>query len=319
MNNIRVKSIILAVVMFLNFIEAYASEAKGYKIVLASFPTFDEAKAKLNDLSQNIGDAEKALQKRYGFEIAARPSGKAYMLAIEPFQTEKDAQEVLKTFKHFYPDSYINGYFGPTKGAVFLNDESLQPDVNQTLEDNTSTVAKPIPSVQSQELVTPIVQVKEEPSHKVWILISVLGIAVLGLLGWFLKGNRKHESLKAFKERYEETISDEDNEDRVEVIESEAYSEVEESEISKEVGQKQFEPESDIFFKLKKNTFFMSLMGELKSAADNKDYARCSDLLAELMRYQKNFKKSVKMDILQQLVDKREFERLATFINNEME
>ena len=63
----------------------------------------------------------------------------------------------------------------------------------------------------------------------------------------------------------------------------------------------------------------MTLLGELKGAAEIKDHLRCIDLMSELMRYQKNFKKSAKMDALMNLVEAKEFERLAMFINNEME
>lgn len=321
MKTARWGAILFALFVFLGFWEAYGAEAKGYKIVLASFATFDEAKAKLNDLSQRIGDGEKGLQEQYGFEIAARPSGKAYMLAIEPLQTEQDAQKVLKSFKQFYPDSYINGYFGPTEGAVFLSKESVKEEANQTADGNTSNTAEPMKVVQAPKPadVSMAEPTQEEPRRTVWMLIGVLGIAALGLIGWLLKSKNTQESPKAFKEKYEETIIDEENEDRVEVIESEAYGTVGEPEIPKEVVPKQFEPESDIFFKLKKNSFFMTLLGELKSAADNKEHPRCADLMAELMRYQKNFKKSTMMDTIQKLVETKQYEQLSALINNEME
>lgn len=321
----RFRAIVAALFLLVALLDVYGAEAKGYKIVLASFATFDEAKAKLNDLAKQIGDNEKKLQNQYGFEIVARPSGKAFMLAIEPLEREEDAKTVLQGFKQFCPDGYINGYFGPTEGAVFLPKEEskpLQPTVeaNQTHEENvTASSAANITESSKVELSLETPVIDKDSSQTLWMVIGVLGIIALGLIGWLLKGKKSPHSEREFKEQYEEAVNEEVSEDRVEVIESEAYSIVEEAEVHNDVIPKQFVPESDIFEKLKKNSFFMTLLGELKGAAETKDHPRCIDLMSELMRYQKNFKKSAKMDALMNLVEAKEFERLATFINNEME
>ncbi len=328
MKTILLRAISGALFLFLGLLEIHAAEAKGYKIVLASFGTFDEAKGKLNDLSKRLGEDEKNLRNEYGFEIVARPSGKAFMVAIEPLKSEEDAKAVLNSFKKFYPDGYINGYFGPTEGAVFLPKEESKPAVppsqsmgetNQTHEENITVPSAPSVTSPSKVEPTPVDKTTpEEPRQTLWIVIGILGIAALGLTGWLLRGKKGDEPQRPFKEQYEEMSNEEENEDRVEVIESEAYAIVEENKVHHEDEVKQFIPESDIFDKLKKNSFFITLLGELKGAAELKDHPRCSDLMDELMRYQKNFKKSVKMDALRQMANAREFERLATFINNEM-
>lgn len=319
MNMGQFRAIITAFFLFFGFLEMYGADAKGYKIVLASFGTFEEAKGKLNDLSKQIEDDEKKLQHQYGFEIVARPSGKAFMLAIEPIEREEDAKVVLKGFKRLYPDGYINGYFGPTEGTVFLKVESLKEEANQTLEANTSNVPEVMNVVQSPEPAdVSIAPIKEDPHRMVWVVIGVFGIVALGLIGWFLQRKKTDKPQKGFKEKYEEALAEE-SEDRVEVIESEAFNVCEEIEDKTEAELKQLIPERDIFDKLKKNSFFITLLGELKSAAETKDHVRCLDVMAELMRYQKNFKKSSKMSMFQRLIETKEFESLAIRINNEIE
>lgn len=323
MTTIQFRAILAAFFLFLGLLEVYGGEAKGYKIVLASFMTFDEAKERLNDLSKRIGDDEKALQTQYRFEIVARPSGKAFILAIEPLEHKEDAKTVLQGFKKLYPDGYINGYFGPTEGAVLLPKEESKPfqsvvEANQTDEENVT--APSVANITKSPKVDPKVErpvIDKNQSQISWVVIGVLGIIALGLIGWLLKGKKSPQ--RELKEQYEEAINEEASEDRVEAIESEAYGIVEEAEAHNDVIPKQFLPESDIFEKLKKNSFFVTLLGELKGAAEIKDHLRCIDLMNELMRYQKNFKKSAKMEALMNLVKTKEFERLATFINNEME
>ncbi len=321
-----IKFLLLSWMILFAAVQIYAAEAKGYKIVLASFGTFDEAKSALDKLGSKIGDSEATLQKKYHFEIAARSSGKAFMLAIEPIETEDGAQTVLKQFQKYYPDAYVNGYFGPTKGAIFFKspennspvEELNASEVNTTAEveknvsENISTPVKPEVEVATADDVS---LSEEENTNAGWIIAFILITAVVGMV-W--KNRRSSEPVKAFKEKYEEAVEESESEDRVEMIESEAFSIVEEDDTPKSEQPKVFEPERDIFYKLKNNMFFVTLIEELKVAADNKDDQRCHDLVDEVLRYQKNFRKSEMIVTMKNLVETKGYDQLSSLITREM-
>lgn len=321
-----IKFLLLSWMILFAAVQIYAAEAKGYKIVLASFGTFDEAKTALDKLGSKIGDSEATLQKKYHFEIAARSSGKAFMLAIEPIETEDGALTVLKQFQKYYPDAYVNGYFGPTKGAIFFKSpENKSPaeelnasEVNTTAEveknvsENTSTPVKPEVEAATEEVSSS----EESNSNAGWIIAFVLITAVIGMVLW--KNRRSSEPVKAFKEKYEEAVEESESEDRVEMIESEAFSIVDDDDTAKSEQPKVFEPERDIFYKLKNNMFFVTLIEELKVAADSKDDQRCHDLVDEVLRYQKNFRNSEMIATMKNLVETKGYDQLSSLITREM-
>lgn len=320
-----IKFLLLSWMILFAAVQIYAAEAKGYKIVLASFGTFDEAKTALDKLGSKIGDSEATLQKKYQFEIAARSSGKAFMLAIEPIETENGALSVLKQFQKYYPDAYVNGYFGPTKGAIFFKSpENKSPveelnasEVNTTAEveknvsENISAPVNPEVEAATEEVSSS----EESNSNTGWIIAFVLLTAVVGMI-W--KNRRSKEPVKAFKEKYEEAVEESESEDCVEMIESEAFSVVEDDDVSKSEQPKVFEPDRDIFYKLKNNMFFVTLIGELKIAADSKDDQRCHDLVDEVLRYQKNFRRSEMIATMKTLVTSKEYDQLSSLISREM-
>lgn len=326
MNQIRFMAVVIVVLM-LQF-PVYAAEAKGYKIVLASFGTFDEAKEKLDRLGQKLGAQDEALQKKYGYQIAARPSGKAFMLAVEPIESKEDSEKILKQFHLYYPDAYVNGYYGPTEGAVFLKaKENVQSEEQNTSEANQSVpelqpAAEENLPVQSQALSAPSQEVSQSPSEStIFSKIGNLGIVLLALmmamLFWFWKRKIKIEVQESPKERYEESRQEETSEDLVYVIESEAVKD--EPDIQEKIPAKLFEPQSDIFDKLKKNMFFMTLLGELKTAAEVKDEQQCKSLMDEVMKYQKNFRASEKIARIQSYIETKRYDELSTYINKEMD
>ncbi len=325
--------IVLSWMILFSTMQTFAAEAKGYKIVLASFATFDEAKGALEKLGSNVGENELALQKEYHFEIAARSSGKAFMLAIEPLETHQGAESVLKQFKKYYPDAYINGYFGPTKGALFfkplvpnnaaeevnITESNMTVEATKNIEENSSTPAGPrVETVTAEATVTEETSVSEEEnSNLVWIIIALL---LFGAIVWGIwKKTKSKESVQEFKEKYEESIQEEEREDRLEVIESEAFVTIKEDDTPPKSEPKHFEPEPDIFYKLKKNMFFITLMGELKTAADNKDDQRCHDLMDEVLRYQKNFRKSDIIETMEKFIETKAYDQLSAFINREID
>ena len=322
--------IVLSCMILFSAMQTFAAEAKGYKIVLASFATFDEAKSALEKLGSKIGDSEVTLQKKYHFEIAARSSGKAFMLAVEPIETQEGAKSVQKQFQKYYPDAYINGYFGPTQGALFFKPpESNSPDeeVNaseanttaeavKSVEENSSTPATPIVETTTAEATVVNEPSKpEERNDSVWMIALVL-IIIVGWGMWKIRISK--EPAKEFKEKYEEAVTESESEDRVEMIESEAFSVVEEDDTPKSEQPKVFEPERDIFYKLKNNMFFMTLIEELKVAADSKDDQRCHDLVDEVLRYQKNFRNSEMIATMKNLVETKGYDQLSSLITREM-
>ncbi|AFV96666.1 MULTISPECIES: hypothetical protein [unclassified Sulfuricurvum] len=322
--------ILLSWMILFATIQTYAAEAKGYKIVLASYPTFEEAKAALDKLGSQIGTSELALQKEYRFDIAARASGKAFMLAVEPIETEKGAEFVLKQFKKYYPDAYVNGYFGPTKGAVFfkqpqpesLIEEANATDANMTtaakeLVEENATVPAPVVPVITDDNLPEDFSEPEEPKSKTGLIISLLIAGGVVLVLWRMRKQKSPQPVKEFKEKYEEAVEESESEDRVEMIESEAFSIIEEDETPQNIQPKVFEPEPDIFYKLKKNIFFMTLMGELKAASDSKDDQRCRDLMDEVLRYQKNFRTSEIITVMQNLIETKAYDELALVISRE--
>jgi hypothetical protein len=299
-----------------------AGEAKGYKIVLASYPSFNEAKLTLHTLETKIKDNERSLQKQYHFEIVARPSGKAFIVAIEPLENKTSAGTVMKQFKHLYPNAYINGYYGPTEGSIFMehaslpqSDEVKQAEVNVTkpsarIEENISAPVKKM--VEEKSIST--VSVEDEPkSNRLSLIWPIAAVVILFVL-W-----RMFRSRNTPVEEFQVHSA----EDRVEMIESEAemVEELPENIAEENLSKpgKVFAPEPDVFYKLKKNIFFVTLLGELKEAADSKDEHRCHDLIDEVLRYQKNFRKSDTISKMERLVKDKEFSQLSAFINHEMD
>lgn len=330
MNKNGIKFIVFSWMILFAVMQTYAAEAKGYKIVLASFGTFDEAKTALDTLGSKIGDSELALQKEYHFDIAARASGKAFMLAVEPIETENGAESVLKQFQKYYPDAYINGYFGPTKGAVFFKplhsvniiEEAHRTEANMTLdrekkvEENISTT-EPLEAVIVDKNLLDGLSKAEESKSKTGLFISFLIVGAIVFALWKARQSKDMQPVKEFKEKYEEAVEEGEREDRIEMIESEAFSRVEEDEQPHNVQPKVFEPAPDIFYKLKKNIFFMTLIGELKAAADSKDDQQCHALMDEVLRYQKNFQKSEIITVMKNLIETKAYDQLSLFITRE--
>lgn len=330
MKNNRITFILLGWMLLFATIQTYASELKGYKVVLASFGSFDEAKTALAKLGSNIGASELALQSAYRFEIVARASGKRFMLAVEPIETEKGAESVLKQFKKYYPDAYVNGYFGPTKGAIFfkplqpanvigeanVTEADMKGEVEKKIEENGST-APPLEAVVADKNLPADLSVPEESESKTGLFVSLLIAGAILFALWKARQLKDLKPAKEFKEKYEEAVEEGESEDRVEMIESEAFSAVDEDESPRSIQPKVFEPDSDIFQKLKKNIFFMTLMGELKTAADSKNDQQCNALMDEVLRYQKNFRKSEIITTMQNLIHSKAYDQLSILITRE--
>lgn len=283
----------------------YADEAKGYKVVLASSATLDEAKSKLTSLEGKLGEHEWALQEKYHFEILARASGKAFIVCIEPLATKEDANEVMKQFNHLYPDSYSNGYFGPTEGSLVLKHPQATPMVEEMNQSTTKKVEAPVESKPSEAVYVP----KEEGGKSSLFLMAAAGAVVLMAILFFGFIRRKSSKVKA-SDQIEKEVSKEKNIEK-------NVPEMKESIIVRDVPVIE-SSSSDIFYRLKRNIFFMTLLKELKEASDVQEASLCSDLMEEIMRYQKNFQKSTAITTLEQLVQNEDFAQLSAVLHNEI-
>lgn len=287
-------------------IYSYADQSKGYKIVLASFPTLDEAKAKLAILDSQLGADERAIQEKYQYEIVARSSGKAFILAIEPLETKVITDQVIKQFGHLYPDAYSNGYFGPTEGAVVLEHTQIAPVVEEVNRSSIQKVEKR-PEVKAIEVKNTPVE-DEEESVSFWIIIAGVGILIAILLSMF---KRRIPTQAPSSIENEIEILDVNNREEIVSEEIELLANV--PDLSSFEAAK-----SDIFYRLKKNMFFITILKELKDAADAKDASRCHDLMREVLLYQKNFRKSNAIVTMDEWVEGKNFSQLSAFISNEI-
>jgi hypothetical protein len=317
--------LVLTLMILLSAFSLCAGESNGYKIVLASFGSFDEAKGALAKIGEKLGDEEKSLQAKQKFEILARPSGKAFILAIEPLENDEGSKVVLKQFKKFYPDAYINGYFGPTQGSVSLQFEAKPAvaEVNTTQQPPIATPAVENNAIEkietSKESV--VVPIKEEENPKssrpiiyVIILIIAIGASVLFARKRILSGVPKCDEgkpLESGNEDFSEPI----------VLVKDGGNTV--GEDGSTEGTSHMETpvvtSKDIFYTFKKNIFFITLLNELQSAAQHKELGRCNEIMDEILRYQKNFQKSEMMTSMKELLEDKELETLAAFIGSEIE
>ncbi|MDD2829344.1 MAG: hypothetical protein PHW18_07215 [Sulfuricurvum sp.] len=312
--------IIVTLTILLSALSLYAGEPKGYKIVLASFGSFDEAKGALNKIGEKLGDEEKGLQAKEKFEIVARPSGKAYILAIEPIESESGSKNVLKQFKKFYSGAYVNGYFGPTPGSVSLASERKSDVVEENTTQETPIVTPVIENNITEKVAIPkaseIVSITEEEKPKNFrpiIYMIILLIAIGGSIFYLRKrlfsqvaSSEESKSLESLKE-----------------VDSELMVEEDDNRISEDNSLPHVEAlggtNKDIFYTFKKNMFFITLLNELQSAAQRKELGRCNEIMDEILRYQKNFQKSAIMASMKDLLDAKELEKLAVFIGSEIE
>lgn len=332
---------------------ADASEAKGYKIVLAAFPTFDEAKTKLRILGEELGAQEKALQEEYGYEIVARPSGRSYIIGIEPIRSKKGRDSVLRTFKRFYRDAYSDTYYGPTQGAVFLEtiralpaDESEateKPDagsegigdseeMNQTAHIEEATNPTPAAADEPEAAAAEENPNQEEgtvctATGQFWPIAAVV-LFLIGFIVWVKRINTHNSSTTHRAETHTMKAEDadvadlEDDKPLAESFEMaaetvEIESDQSEPDVETPAGKKSEEPLGDIFYRLKQNPFFMTVLQELKEAADNQDSQRCKDLMDELERYQKSFRPSDILAQMKELTEAKELGRLSMLIVRE--
>jgi hypothetical protein len=175
---------VLAILIGFLLATLHANEdvAQGYKVVLMSYGTFDEAKGALASVVLSKKDED--FQKKYNFEIVARPSGKSYILAIEPLSGQSIADKVIEHFKPLYKNAYSSQYFGATKGTLFLNKKAPEEKVVEKKVDEEKTAQSPV-------LPQPIAPQK---STIPWIWIMLFGVPIAGALFGLMMGKIKRAS-----------------------------------------------------------------------------------------------------------------------------
>jgi hypothetical protein len=259
----------------------YCADSKGYKIILASFPNFDNAKTKMELLGKELTPKDWELQEKYGYTIVARSSGNVFIVAIEPLQDKEAVNSVIERFKKFYPDAYSNGYFGPTKGAIVLTPPIIKAP-------NTSDLKQTSP-------ITPPPIFKSTNKWE-WI-IAVLSLIVSGM---FLM--RMGKNTKSKTDSLIETI-----EEKLTIAPKEVHAKIKEIE-SVKITQE------DIFYTLKSNRFFKMLIDELKKGSDEREEQQCHNLIYEMRRYEKKFHTSSIITEMEELVFAKKFKELSEFI-----
>jgi len=83
------------------------------KIIIASFPTQQQADKALTIFESKLGSPFLAKQQESYFNIVARPSGKSYIIAIEPIESYREAVRIKKLLPWEYADAFINKYTPP--------------------------------------------------------------------------------------------------------------------------------------------------------------------------------------------------------------
>lgn len=83
------------------------------KIILSTHETLNSAEEYLDVFIKRYGKEIGEKQAKYGFEVKARPSGKMYILVLEPFENYAHAQETARIFQSEYPKVNINAYSPP--------------------------------------------------------------------------------------------------------------------------------------------------------------------------------------------------------------
>lgn len=302
------KFLVILYLVLLTSLSVWAGDIQGEKIVLSSFNSLDEAKAKLKELEIKITHNEKHLQKKYHFEIVARQAGRGYIIAIEPIHEIEDAKKITKHFQKFFPDAYVSHYYGPTRGAIKLSFAvPTKSDVNTSRHnDPTLSAIKPPESEKIDIMGEPSVE-KEDLSRDSygWLWAPALLLIGVGGFVFIWRGIRRQREM--FDDN--DLIRDEEILDESE--------EVWEQNKAPIVDFRDTEPsvELDIFYRFMGNSFFLELIQKLQVACNAQEVVRC---MGEIEKYQKNFRRSSVIATMSRPVSKGGFDELAQMIDNAM-
>ena len=123
------------------------------KIIIASFPTQQQADKALTIFESKLGSPFLAKQQESYFNIVARPSGKSYIIAIEPIESYREAVRIKKLLPWEYADAFINKYTPPQPDTLVevavpkttqkLSPTPLNKPSSQKLEESQSITKIP--------------------------------------------------------------------------------------------------------------------------------------------------------------------------------
>jgi len=176
---------ILAIVLFIT-LGFGDNKPQGYKVVLNTFSTLKEASARMDKIV--LSDRGMKLKEKYGFEIVSRPSGKSYIIAVEPISDEQAAKEVLSHFQTVFKDAYKSGYYGPTAGSVLLTSGSNE---KQTLPTAKSDKDENVSDANETNSTHGDAKSAEESSGTFWFWIVLIGFPAAGALAGIFLGRLK--------------------------------------------------------------------------------------------------------------------------------
>ncbi len=117
--------------LFLTFIALYASSER--KIIIGSFPSQNDADKALEKFESQLDAEFYVIQDQYGFNIVARPSGRSFIIALEPFESYQAAKEVKEFLPPTYADAFINKYTPP-----------LEPQPSEQIETKDIITSVPV-------------------------------------------------------------------------------------------------------------------------------------------------------------------------------
>lgn len=335
------KRVALMLAVIFGAVYGYAQE---YKIVLLSYTKFEEAQKGLNALEPKLDESFHQLQSQYRYEIVARPSGRAFLIGIEPIEGRENADRIREKFSSLYPKSYIDKYYGPTEGSVFMAHaaEPVAPaapvEVNETASaEGDSASTSPAPQEVTHEAEKLPVAAAEESTGG-WGWIATVLVAAVAFFLYLRRDKERAEPTAVAAEEHlaaagkdpvpeEETLCEPTVQAAL-VVETAPETDLRPIEEGEEERGAEALPtaeeegdvglQKDNFDKLKSNMFFMLLVNELKAAAQNRELEQCRDIIAEMQRYEKNGPKSTVVQSMSELVEMKKFTRLLAFIEAKM-
>lgn len=318
----RIQWIVITLFVFAaTIVEAQES----YKVVLASFKTFKEAKSVLEELKPHLDAEDERLKEECGFEYVARPSGKAFLVGIEPIGSKEEAQKILKHYKRSYADAYINKYYGPTEGSYFLSateTPSSLPTVPPVAENEEPTQTD-APAVAPEPAPKPVIKtvpkVPSEDNGLTYYLLFGLLVVFIGMGYGMLRQRRTIAALKEQLLRLSVVDAFQEPEFKIRTMQEETPVSQEREDTIQHDSPEEPVSGNDPFYQLIKNISFRTLIQELQYASDNKEAKQCRDLMDEIKRYQKNYRHSAVLERMDALIDAKTFDVLSAIIRREAE
>ncbi len=197
---------------FLLLISISLFSSTEQKIIIGSYPTQKHADSALKKFESKLGSQFILKQEQSYFNIVARPSGKTFIIAIEPFKSYKEASAVKAILPRMYADAFINKYVPPVvKAEIKIETTATKPQkstkqLQPTVETSnvttmlSKTTAKPIQEKQLNVVPPQNLETEElhipSPLMPLQYLLIGISIIVLIFLLLFIKFYRKYHHVK---------------------------------------------------------------------------------------------------------------------------